>query len=110
MKTNPTSRVTRARVDLFENANSLFSCGQVKMELSKTLTSQRRFITHQSIRSDLGRSREGILFICFRISNITSFFRVEGNSFENAPRVDADIFLIRMKTWMNFQKYPDKAR
>ena len=36
-------------------------------------------------------SREGILFICFRISNITALSCGRGN-FENATRVDADIF------------------
>ena len=32
--------------------------------------------------------------------------RVDGDIFENAPRVDADIFFIRIKK-MRFHKYPD---
>ena len=37
------------------------------------LTSQRRFIRHQTMRSDFWGSREGIVLICFRISNIIGF-------------------------------------
>ena len=54
--------------------------------------SERRFITHQSMRSDLWESREGILIICFRISNVTALTSGRDN-FENAPLVDADLSL-----------------
>ena len=36
----------------------------------------------------------------------TEIFNVDGDNFENTPRVDADLFLARIKK-MRFQKYPD---
>ena len=59
---------TLSRVDLFENAVFILSCGQVKTELSKTLTSQHRFTTKQSMRTDLWGSRKDILIVCFLLS------------------------------------------
>ena len=50
-----------------------------------------RFVIYQSLCSVLWGSRQGILFICLRLSNITAFSCVWDN-FENAPRMDADIF------------------
>ena len=72
-------------MDLFENDVFLLLCGQVETELFEN-----------TAISDLWGSRQGILFICFRISNITAF-RVDGHDFENASRVDADIFNMDIK-------------
>ena len=44
-----------------------------KRSFSKTLESQRRLTTHQSMCLDLWVSREGNLLICFRSSKITGF-------------------------------------
>ena len=46
-------------------------------------------MAHQSMRSDRWGSREGILFICFRISNITEFSCGRDN-LENASHVDTN--------------------
>ena len=79
-----TVQQTLSRVDPFENAVFLLSCGRLKTGPFENATS------HQTMHWDLWGSREGSLFVCFRISNKTAF-RVEGDSFKNAPRADADL-------------------
>ena len=59
---------TLSREDLFENAVFMLSCGRVKTELSKTLTSRHRFTTYQSMRTDLWGQQKGILIVCFLLS------------------------------------------
>ena len=58
----------RLRVALFENAVFMLSFGRVKTELFKTVTSQHRLTTYQRMRTDLWRSRKGILSVCFLLS------------------------------------------
>ena len=82
----------------------MLSCGRVKTELSKTLTSQHRFTTtYQSMRTDLWGSCKGILIARFLLSKFeqrslnVAAFRVDGDLFENTPRVDADSFYTNEK-------------
>ena len=63
------------------------------------LTSQHRFKTYQSMRTDLWGSRKDIWIVCFLLSNFEQrslnaavSFVWTGDIFENTLRVDADIF------------------
>ena len=99
-------------MDLFENAVSLFSCGRVKTELFENadVTTSIYDVSEHALRS-LGITRGNFAclfsFIEDRMPNIVidygiSFsnielrvshrFRVDGDNFENAPRVDANLF------------------
>ena len=78
-----------------------FSCSRVdgrKRSFSKTLTSQHRFTTYQSMRTDLWGQQKGILIVCFLLSKFEQrSLNVAASScgrgyFENAPRVDANLF------------------
>ena len=99
-------------MDLFENAVFLFSCGRVKTELFENadVTTSIYDVSEHALGS-LGITRGHFAclfsFIEVRMPNIVidygiSFsnielrvshrFRVDGAIFENAPRVDANLF------------------
>ena len=113
-------------MDLFENAVFLLSCGQVKTELFEN-ADVTVSIYHQSEHAlgSLGITRGHVAclfsFIEVLMSNIVieyrillsnsefrmaQRFRVDGDIFENGPRVDSDLFFKRIKK-MRFQKDPD---
>ena len=67
-----------SRVDLFENAAFLLSCRRMKMELFENADTTSSIYNPSEHALRFWGSREGILFICFRISNITAFLRGRG--------------------------------
>ena len=82
----------------------MLSCGREKRTFPKTDVTVSTS-TYQSMRSDLWGSRDGILFICFWI-RMSLRFRVDGNNFENAPRVDVDLFIrIKKDAFSNISGY-----
>ena len=95
-------------MDLFENAVFLFSCGRVKTELFENadVTTSIYDVSEHALGS-LGITRGHFACLEVRMPNIVidygiSFsniklrvshrFRVDGDIFENAPRVDANLF------------------
>ena len=101
------------RVDLFENAVFLFSFGRVKTELSKSLTSQCRFTSHQSMRLVLWEYMRAFCLPFFFYQNSNDEYRLfdiefyhgisnfecrgvfmwSGHIFENTPRLDTGLFI-----------------
>ena len=102
-------------MDLFENAVFMLSCGRVKTELFEnadvTVSIPDSVISEHALSSlGITRGHFACLFslIEVRILNIvidygislsnielrmSQRFRVDGDIFKNAPRVDADLFL-----------------
>ena len=64
---------TYSKGDLFENAVSNLSCGRVKTELFEKANVIASIYHLSELKFGLWASREGILFACFRISNLTAF-------------------------------------
>ena len=88
-----------SRVHLFENAFLMLHCGRVKTELfeNSDVTASICYISEHTLGS--WESREGILPVCFlssklkhRILNVTASWCVDDDIFQNAPRVEANIF------------------
>ena len=105
--------ITLSRVDLFENAVFQLSCGRVKTELFENAdVTASIYLQSEHALGSLGITRGHVAclfsFIEVRVSNIvieyrilpsnsefrmSQRFRVDGDIFENGPRVDADLFL-----------------
>ena len=87
-------------MDLFENAVFMLSCGRVKTELFEDAdVTASIYDVSEHAHGSLGITQghfDCLLFYC-QISNsrvrMQQRLRVDGDIFENAPRVDADIFL-----------------
>ena len=92
-----------------------FSCCHVdrcKQSFWKTLTSQHRFTTYQSMRSGFRGSHKGILIVCFLLSKFEQrSLNVAASScgrgyFRKRSSCRHGYIFIRIKK-MRFQKYPD---
>ena len=87
-------------MDLFENAVYMLSCGRVKKELFENADATASIDNpsghaHGSLGITQGHFDCLFSFVKFQTVEFESKkrLRVDGDIFENAPRVDADIFL-----------------
>ena len=83
-------------MDLFEKAVFMLSCGRVKTELfenADVTASIYDVPEHTHGSSGITQGHFDCLFSFVKIRTEEQRLRVDGDIFENAPRVDADIFL-----------------
>ena len=83
-----------SRVDLFENAVFMLSCGLVKTELFENAdVTASIYDVSERAHGSLGITRGHFDCLFSFIEARISKFACSSDVFENAPRVDADIFL-----------------